>query len=213
MRNQSFCQTVVVWVDGCTVEWFGTSVNLQKSDGLSSLHLGEVFTQHRHEGFSIDDLVVVACFDNGLRSVGCHPGNPFQYIDVRMEHIDASLSDGGRNGVLQSGFQFPLRQFTLVGAKPQSDRIHFEDLLEGILQSQGKPNSSAMTTGNVWQFHQTATRHAICVSPGSIDHGPIQRSIRRLFKQFGNRMNQIPPSGSVGDGQQGNFVFMNPLPE
>ena len=94
-----------------------------------------MFTQDGHEGFSVDDLVVMACFDNGLRSVGCHPGNPLQYIDVSMEHIDASLRDGGRNGVLQCRLQFPLRQFTLVRAKPQSDRIYLKDLRERILQS------------------------------------------------------------------------------
>ena len=115
-------------MNGCAVERFGATVNFQKTDGLSSLHLGQMLAQDRHKGFSIYDRVVVAGFHNSLCRIHRHSGNTIQHIHVGVEYIYSSLCNGRRNGVLQGCFQLALRQFALVGSESQSHRIDLEYL-------------------------------------------------------------------------------------
>ena len=130
-----------------------------------------------------------------------------------MKHIHASSRDGCRNSVLQCCLQFTLRQFTLVRAKTQTNGIDFEDLLERILQSQGEPYGCSMSTGDIWEFDQAATGHAISICTSPIDHGPIKRAFGGLFEQFRNSMNQVTASWTVRNGHERHSVFMNPLAE
>ena len=70
-----------------------------------------------------------------------------------------------------------------------------------------------MSARDFWKFDQGVSRCTECIGTLSIRKGPVQATLGRLLHQFGYRVDEVPASVTVGQGDQGDFVLVDPLSE
>ena len=116
MRDETFGESVVFWMNDGSIERIFALVNPQKPDRLTGFILAERFLQELRERFTVGDRSLWSFFDKSFGSGIVHARNAFENFDIGMIHIDASFGDRCRDGFLESRLKFTLGQLALIGS-------------------------------------------------------------------------------------------------